>query len=61
MRGLAKRKDRLTRIEEDRKLEELSTLAYEDFNEGLNSLGSNEAYDGDDFSKEGNESKSTQL
>lgn len=61
MSVLAKRKDRLTRIEEARKQEELSLLSYEDFNEGLNTLGPNDAYDEYSFSKEENEGKSTQL
>jgi hypothetical protein len=51
MRVLAKRKDRLTRIEEDRKQEELSTLTYDDF-EGFNTLGANDAYAEDDLLKE---------
>ncbi|MFC4408985.1 hypothetical protein ACFOZY_00905 [Chungangia koreensis] len=49
---MAKRKDRLTRIEEDRKQEELSTLSYDDYNEGYNTLGANDAYAEDDLLKE---------
>jgi len=51
MSKLAKRKDRLAKIEEDRLQEELSTQSYEEFNEGfgLNSRGAN---DEDDFLKE---------
>lgn len=50
---MAKRKDRLTKIEEDRMQEELSTLSYDDFNEGFSTLGrAKDVYDEDEFFKE---------
>ena len=48
---MAKRKDRNTKIEENRMQDELSALSYDDF-EGFNTLGANDTYDEDDTLKE---------